>query len=134
MLKKSISNHFNIENQVCICEIKFDLIFDNTSNNILKLKNISKYPSIQRDLSLLVNKNISFDSIKDIALNSEQKFLESIDLFDVYDGGSIPNSKKSYGIRFTFTDINKTLTDKHIDKVMGKLLKEFQKHLNAQLR
>ena len=134
IIKNSIKNHFNIQNEVCVCEINFDLIFNYTPNDTFKIKNISKYPSIQRDFALLIDKKISFESIKKIAHESEKKFLESIDLFDVYDGKNIPNNKKSYGIRFTFTDNKKTLTDKHIDKVMNKLQKEFKRHLNAQLR
>jgi phenylalanyl-tRNA synthetase beta chain len=134
VVKNSITSNFNIENQVCICEIKLDGIYDKAFDLNLKIKDIPKFPSIQRDFSLLINQDISFSSIKEIALNTEKKFLESVDLFDVYEGEKISNSKKSYGIRFTFTDMKKTLTDKHIDKVMDKLLKEFQIHLNAELR
>ena len=134
VVKTSITSNFNIENQVCICEIKLDDIYDKAFDINLKIKDIPKFPSIQRDFSLLINQDISFSSIKEIALNTEKKFLESVDLFDVYEGEKISNSKKSYGIRFTFTDMKKTLTDKHIDKVMNKLLKEFQIHLNAELR
>ena len=134
IVKTSITSNFNIENQVCICEIKLDDIYDKAFDLNFKIKDIPKFPSIQRDFSLLINQDISFSSIKEIALNTEKKFLESVDLFDVYEGEKISNSKKSYGIRFTFTDMKKTLTDKHIDKVMNKLLKEFQIHLNAELR
>ena len=134
IIKTSITNKFNIDNQVCVCEIKLDNVYDKAFNLNLEINDVPKYPSIQRDFALLINKDISFDAIKHLALNTEKTLLESVDLFDVYEGEKISNSKKSYGVRFTFTDVKKTLTDNHIDKVMDKLLKEFQIHLNAELR
>ena len=70
----------------------------------------------------------------DLSKKIEKNILKSIDLFDVYEGDKIPNDKKSYGVRFTFLDKRKTLTDNYIDKVMDKLKKQFEQELNAQLR
>jgi phenylalanyl-tRNA synthetase beta chain len=83
---------------------------------------------------LLLDKSVSFESIVELSKKTEQNILDSVELFDVYEGNKIPNDKKSYGIRFTFLDKRKTLTDNYIDKVMNKLKKQFEQELNAQLR
>jgi phenylalanyl-tRNA synthetase beta chain len=95
---------------------------------------ISKFPFTQRDFSLLIDKSISFKSIVELSKKTEKNILESIELFDVYEGDKVPKDKKSYGVRFTFLDKRKTLTDNYIDKVMNKLKIKFEKVLNAQLR
>ena len=86
-----------------------------------KIREIAKFPSTQRDFALLLDKSVSFESIVELSKKTEQNILDSVDLFDVYEGNEIPNGKKSYGIRFTFLDKRKTLTDNYIDKVMNKL-------------
>ena len=69
-----------------------------------------------------------------ITISDEKNILKSIELFDVYEGEKIPNDKKSYGIRFTFLDNRKTLTDNYVDKIMNKLKIQFENKFNAQLR
>ena len=64
----------------------------------------------------------------------ERKILKEVSLFDVYEGKNLPNGKKSYGISFMFQDKTKTLTDIQVDKVMGKLKKNFEKEFKAELR
>jgi phenylalanyl-tRNA synthetase beta chain len=77
---------------------------------------------------------VKFDQIKKIALNTERNILYAVELFDVYQGEKLPDGKKSYGVSFHFQDARKTLTDKHIDKIMEKLSIQFEKQLGAILR
>ena len=83
---------------------------------------------------MLLDKNLLFDDIKRVALKTDNKILKSVELFDVYEGNNISENKKSYGISFLFQDENKTLTDKQVDKVMGKLRQKFVDEFNAELR
>ena len=59
---------------------------------------------------------------------------KDVSLFDVYEGKNLPNGKKSYAVSFILQDENKTLTDKQVDKIMGKLQHQFENQLGAELR
>ena len=83
---------------------------------------------------MLLDNKITFDALKNIALKTEKNILNSIQLFDVYEGDELPKGKKSYGLSFYFQDPRKTLTDKYVDKIMGKLQNQFETQLGAQLR
>ena len=104
------------------------------TDNKIQFEEISKFPSIRRDLSLLIDKSITFDDLQKIANNVENKILKSINLFDVYEGKQLSKEKKSYSMAFTFEDSSKTLTDKYVDKIMGKLIKSFLDKAGAEIR
>ncbi|HKK12903.1 MAG TPA: hypothetical protein VJ945_08720, partial [Flavobacteriaceae bacterium] len=87
-----------------------------------------------RDFALLLDDQITFEQIDTIARQTEKKLLKEVDLFDVYQGKNLPKGKKSYAVSFTIQDENRTLTDKQIDKIMGKLQVNFEQQLGAQLR
>ncbi len=93
-----------------------------------------KFPSVKRDLALLLDADVSFDALYTLAFQTEKKLLQSVDLFDVYQGDKLPENKKSYAVSFVLLDTTKTLNDKQIDKVMQKLQQAFEKKLKAELR
>ena len=100
----------------------------------LTYTDISKYPSVSRDLALLVDKNVEFAQIEQIAHQTEKKLLKSVVLFDVYEGEHLPEGKKSYAVNFILQDEEKTLNDKQIDAIMKKLIANLTSKLNAELR
>jgi phenylalanyl-tRNA synthetase beta chain len=102
--------------------------------NNVEFKEISKYPAVSRDLALLVDKNVEFAQIEQIARQSEKKILKSVELFDVYEGKNLPDGKKSYAVNFILQDENKTLNDKQIDAIMKKLTANMTNKLGAELR
>lgn len=134
LVKKSIREYFDIDKEVYASILDIDYIEKLEINHNFNIKEISKFPFTQRDFSLLIDKSISFKSIVELSKETERNILESIELFDVYEGDKVPKDKKSYGVRFTFLDKRKTLTDNYVDKVMNKLKIKFEKDLNAQLR
>jgi len=89
---------------------------------------------VRRDLSLLVNKSVSFDELKRIAIATDNKILKSVNLFDVFEGDKLPQGKKSYALSFTMADDSKTLTDKYVGKVMEKLMSSFTDKAGAEIR
>ena len=95
---------------------------------------VAKFPLMRRDFALLIDKNVSFQSLKDTAYKTERKILQDVNLFDVYEGKNLPKDKKSYGISFTFQDKNKTLTDKQVERFMEQLLQNFKSQFGAELR
>jgi len=133
VVKKSVLKHFDIKQEVLFADFNWAMILKLLSNKI-KFTEIPKYPEVRRDLSLLLDDSVSFDSIYNIARQTEKSLLKDINLFDVYQGKNLPEGKKSYAVSFTIQDNTKTLTDVQIDKIMGKLQKNFETELGASLR
>ena len=132
-IKKTILKHFDVKQEVLFADFNWALVLKLLSNKI-KFTDIPKYPEVRRDLALLLDENIPFDSIYKVARQSEKTLLKNINLFDVYQGKNLPEGKKSYAVSFTIQDNSKTLTDEQIDKVMTKLQKNFIAELGASLR
>jgi phenylalanyl-tRNA synthetase beta chain len=132
-IKKSILKHFDIKQEVLFADFNWNLILKLISNKI-KFIDIPKYPEVRRDLALLVDNSVTFDTIYDIARQTEKSLLKDINLFDVYQGKNLPEGKKSYAVSFTLQDNTKTLTDEQIDKIMNKLQKNLESEVGASLR
>ena len=120
--------------QIFYADINWQLLMKKNRKNIVSYKEISKFPSVSRDLALLLDKKITFQEIEAVAYQTERNLLKKIELFDVYEGNNLPENKKSYAINFTLQDPNKTLTDKQIDKVMKALINNFKHKLQADIR
>ena len=132
-VKKSILKHFDIKQEVFYADFNWNVVLKIVSTKI-KFVDIARYPEVRRDLALLVDESVSFDSIYAIARQSEKSLLKSVVLFDVYTGNNLPEGKNSYAVSFTIQDTSKTLTDEQIDKVMGKVQKNLTTELGAILR
>jgi phenylalanyl-tRNA synthetase beta chain len=132
-VKKSIAKAFDIKQEVFYADFNWNAILKLVGGKI-KFAEIPKYPEVRRDLALLVDQSVQFESIYKIARQTEKSLLKKIDLFDVYEGKNLPEGKKSYAIGFTIQDPTKTLTDVQIDKIMLKLQHNFETELNAVLR
>ena len=133
VVKKSVLKHFDIKQEVLFADFNWTLILKLLSNKI-KFTEIPKYPEVRRDLSLLLDENVSFNAVYNIARQTEKSLLKDVNLFDVYQGKNLPEGKKSYAVSFTIQDNTKTLTDVQIDKIMSKLQKNFEEELGASLR
>jgi len=83
---------------------------------------------------MLVDTQVTFGQLKQIAQKTERKLLKDVNVFDVYQGDKLPAGKKSYALSFTLQDEEKTLTDKAIDSVMQKLIYNFGKEAGAEIR
>lgn len=133
VVKKSILKSFGIKQDVYYADFNWDLILKIITGKI-KYTEIPKYPEVRRDLALLIDQNITYDSIYALAKQTEKSLLKDINLFDVYEGKNLPDGKKSYALSFIIQDNAKTLTDAQIDKIMAKLQKSFETELGAILR
>jgi phenylalanyl-tRNA synthetase beta chain len=133
VVKKSILKHFGIKQEVFYADFNWELILKIISTKI-KFTDIPKYPEVRRDLALLLEQNVTYESIYTLARQTEKALLKDIDLFDVYEGQNLPDGKKSYALSFTIQDNSKTLTDAQIDKIMSKLQLNFETELGAVLR
>jgi phenylalanyl-tRNA synthetase beta chain len=133
VIKKSILKQFGIKQEVFFADYNWAAILKLISNKI-KFVEIPKYPEVRRDLALLIDETVTYESIYSVAKQTEKSLLKNIDLFDVYEGQNLPEGKKSYALSFSIQDSSKTLTDDQIDKIMNKLQKNFETELGAVLR
>lgn len=132
-LKKSILKEFDIKQEVFFADFNWEAILKLVTGKI-RFTEISKYPEVRRDLALLVDNEVTFESIYSNARQAEKSLLKDINLFDVYEGSNLPEGKKSYAVSFTLQDSSKTLTDEQIDKIMGKIRNTLESQVGAQLR
>ena len=133
-LDKKITKSFGIKQELYYADFNWDLILNLVLNTKIKYSEVSKFPSVKRDLSLLINKEVTFKELNAIAKQTENKILKSVNLFDVYEGDKLPEGKKSYALSFILEDNTKTLTDKYIDKVMNKLISSYETKVGAEVR
>ena len=125
---------FDIDTEVYYADMEWNQILKQVKNNKTSYKDLPKFPEVKRDLALLLDKNINFEQIENIAFETERKLLKKVVLFDVYEGKNLEEGKKSYAVNFTIQDSEKTLEDKQIDKIMQNLIKAFTERLGAVIR
>ena len=134
LISKKLKETYSVDEDVYIADLDWNKINEKAFLSPLKHEDVPRFPVMKRDFALLIDKEVSFESLENISYKTERKILKSVQLFDVFQDEKLPKEKKSYGITFTFQDQNKTLTDKHIDKIMEKLKGNFIKEFNAELR
>lgn len=125
---------FEIDRPVYYADFNWDSVFSIHKKHRVVFNELPKFQAVRRDLALLLDKNIRFNEVKQLALKTERQLLRDVDLFDVYEGKGVPEGKKSYAVSFILRDDNKTLNDKQIDKAMQRLIFVFGKELGAELR
>ena len=129
-----ILKKMDISQDVFYADLNWDNLMRAIKKNETLYHDISKFPSVSRDLALLIDKSVQFEQIEQIARQTEKKLLKSVELFDVYEGKNLPTGKKSYAVNFILQDESKTLTDKQIDAIMTKLINNLKQKLDAELR
>ena len=99
-----------------------------------KYKEISKFPSISKDIALVVNKDIESEKLAKTIKKACGSNLKEIQVFDVYEGKGIEDGKKSIAYAFTFSSQDKTLTDDEIKPILDKIVEMTAKEFGAELR
>ena len=123
-----------VNQPVFFAEVSEEVLLDACRARTVGYKEVSRYPTVRRDLSLLLAEAVRFEQLHALAFNAERKLLRTVDLFDVYQGDKLPTGKKSYALSFILQDPEKTLTDEQVDKAMGRIRQAFEKELGAELR
>jgi phenylalanyl-tRNA synthetase beta chain len=134
VVKKKILKKFDIDQEVLFADFNWDQLVEISKTQQNKFREISKFQSVRRDFALLLENQVKFEDIYDLAFRTEKDLLKEVDLFDVYEGANLPQGKKSYAVSFILQDEKRTLTDKQIDKIMNKLQQNLEKQLGAELR
>jgi phenylalanyl-tRNA synthetase beta chain len=133
-LSQSTRKTFDLPKSIWYAEIDWQTMLDLYMNRVQTYREAPKYPAVRRDLALVLESSVSFESITQIAREMERKILKDITLFDVYTGDKLAKGKKSYAVSFLLQDEEQTLTDKQVEKTMEKFLKAFSEKLGAELR
>ena len=134
IVSRAIQKRLGIQNEVFYADINWAQLCKAVKKHAVHYEEVSKFPAVSRDLSLLIDTKTEFAEIERIARNTEKKLLKSVELFDVYEGKNLPEGKKSYAVNFILQDPDKTLNDKAIDAIMNKLINNIKKQLGAELR
>ena len=134
IIAKKLQKQFGLDNPVYYAELNWTALMKVIKKNEVLYTEISKFPAVSRDLALLVDENVEFAQIEQIARQTEKKLLKKVELFDVYEGDKLPAGKKSYAVNFILQDEEKTMGDKQIDAIMQKLIANIKKQLGAELR
>ena len=133
-VSSKFKKHFGIKNDVFIADLDWDGILNSIQFTKVKYTELPKTFAVRRDFSLLINQDVTFTSIEDIARSCDNKLLKEVGLFDVYEGDKLEAGKKSYAVSFKFQDAEKTLQDKQVDAIMDKIRTSLESKLGAQLR
>ena len=134
IVSPKIQKYFDIKNPVYFAKINFDVLMETLKTVKIKFKDLPKAFAIRRDFSLLVNKETKFSELETAARKSEKKLLQSVNLFDVYEGDKLEAGKKSYALSFILQDGDRTLNDQEIDKAMEQIRLGIEKETGAVLR
>ena len=125
---------FDIKQEVFAAEFHWDLVLELISRHRILFEPLPRFQVVTRDFSLMLDRKVTFESLRKLAFQTEKKLLKKVSLFDVYEGDKIEKGKKSYALSFTLLDEDKTLTDKQIDKTMLRIAKAFESELGASVR
>jgi phenylalanyl-tRNA synthetase beta chain len=134
VVKHSINKEFGIKQEVLFADFNWENVLKVGGKSNVKVSSLPKFPAVKRDFALLLDNEVTFNEIYNLAFQAEKSLLKEVDLFDVYEGDKLVKGKKSYAVSFLLQDENKTLNDKQIDKIMQKLQQTFEKNVGAILR
>lgn len=133
IVSPKVLKSFDIKREVYYAETQAGTLLELQNSNVL-YSPIPVFPTVKRDLALVVDKATTYQTLEAIAFKYGGNRLKSVSLFDVYEGEKLEANKKSYALNFVLHHPEKTLTEEEINKVMNKLIAAFERECNAKLR
>ena len=130
----ALARKFGVKQPVFVAEIVWPTLFELIKRNKVAFKELPKFPEVRRDFALLLDESVKYSDLQASAQRAAKKLLKQVSLFDVYRGDKIPAGKKQYALSFVLQDMEKTLTDADVERVMAKLLSTFTNEYGAVLR
>lgn len=128
-----VLKRLDVSQPVWYAELDWDWLLKKYKASLVA-RELPKFPEVRRDLSLVVDKAVTFEQLRTIAQKTEKKLLQGLNVFDVYEGDRLEAGKKSYSVSFALQDPTQTLTDQAIDQVMQRLIQQFEKQAGALIR
>ena len=133
-VSSTLLTKWDIDLPVYYAEINWDNLNRLSERVKVEITDLPKFPIVRRDLSLLLDEQITFAELAETARRAEKKLLRDVTLFDVYEGKNLPAGKKSYALSFYLQDTERTMSDKQIDAIMAKIRKSIEDTHGASLR
>lgn len=130
----AVQQQFDLKQPVLFADLRWDKLLDHAKKQQIVFKGIPKFPAVDRDLSMVVNRSLAYENIEKATRKAKLGKLQSMRLFDVFESDKLGADKKSMAISFTFQDEEKTLTDAEIDGMMTSLIGVYEKELQAEIR
>jgi len=134
LINRKLLKYFDIKQDVYYAEVDCEILMKLAKGKRIIYEELNKFPEVSRDLALLIDKQITYKEIENLAFKTERKYLKSMNLFDIYEGKNLEEGKKSYAIRLILCDKEKTLTNNEINTIMDKLIAAFETKLGGRLR
>jgi len=131
MLHPKLEQRLELSGCTYLFEISLDCLLD---GRLPAFAPLSRFPSIRRDIALVLGQDIEFEAVKNCIRQAAPKILTDIKLFDVYTGEKIDSGRKSLALGLILQETSQTLTDETVDGVMGNIIQALEKDLNAYLR
>jgi len=134
-VNQKLASGLGISEEVYYAEFAADMLHTLASQAITKIDSINKYPTVRRDLALIIDESKTFQEIEMIVKKADKKLIKEVGLFDIYKNDEqLGTGKKSYAISIIFEDQTKTLQDKQIDKIMTKMITLLKSEGQADIR
>ena len=133
-VKKAVLDKFDIRQPVFFAALNWSLVSEMVSDNKTDIQEISRFPAVQRDIAMIVAKQLPYEKVESSVQKMRLKQLQNMQLFDIFESEKLGTDKKSMAVSFTFLDKEKTLTDKEIDGWMSKIMITLEKELQAEIR
>jgi phenylalanyl-tRNA synthetase beta chain len=133
ILRADILRYFDLKKPVYYAEIDVEAV-NALRKNAVNYTPINPYPAVRRDLALVVDKDVTYDTLEKIGYKYASKLLKQVNLFDVFEGAALGDGKKSYALNFVLQSADRTLTDEEINKTMNKLVAAYEREVGAKLR
>jgi phenylalanyl-tRNA synthetase beta chain len=133
-VKKNILDIFGIKQPLFFASLNWAVLAEWAPGQKVTVRDLPKYPSVQRDLALLVSKDLTWEKVQQSVQRVKLSKLQDIKLFDIFESEKLGAGKKSMAVNFTFLDKEKTLTDIEIDGWMNTIMTTLEKDLQAEIR
>ena len=125
---------FDIKNEVWFVELAWDTLRSFYENQKNGFKSLPKYPTVRRDLAMVLDKSVQFQDVQKTVRQAKSKLLQNINLFDVFESEKLGTDKKSYAINLSFYDDEKTLTDIEVEHEMNQIIATLETKIGAVIR
>lgn len=134
VLRRSLLKKFDIEQDVAFAEVDWKTVCKLAARKEVTYKELPKTQPVERDFALLLDKGVKFAQVESAIRKAERKLMGEVKLFDVYEGKNLPDGKKSYAVRITLQDPDKTLDERRIEQATERVVSALRKELGAELR
>ncbi len=132
-LDHKVAAAYGIDQELFLFELALKPLLEKSAQAVVTYQGLARFPAVYRDLAFLVNKTVAAGSMLDY-MQEQHKLLTAVEVFDLFQGDSLPSGKKSLAFRLTFQDMNKTLTDKKVNAIIAKLIKGIETTFKGEVR